>query len=678
MDDPVNQAEEYKDQTQAEDIGVKVSDWKKKFAASEKVMKRDFLPKYQLACNRVRAEHDVKGRNTKKLTHEQVNMALSIGTSFVNSVYFKSPSVSGQGTEQGDIHKVADTVTACNDWLQQSLAKKVFRRAAGWDAFKGGLGAVFVDYEYDDVPSDQQVGVQPDPSGAIDPQTGQPAMVPQMGRTVLKNEITIQRIRPDLLRFPKGFDLDNYQEAPWLGFDVIMPLEDVKSNEKWDENVRTEIKGEAYDKLSNENKMNKSTGSGDSEDLYAKISYCFKKGANKLEPLMMLVFCAASDSAPLEYVPFDKGHKGYPIHPVYYNPLDDEVSYPNGDVWNIESQLNAIDEWWKQFFNHVKRSKPKFVYDSGSVTPQEVARLKSNEDNGWIGLKNPQKTDLRALFADLQTAELNKDLTSLFTIARQIMSEVAPKSNQSRGDGKEVDTATQAKIIEMQDGLDVEARIDDVAGLVKAVIIDVAGILEKSLAAPITVSNDQPDQEGQPQASRELPPGSFTSKILWTVDRDSLQSNNRDLIRRHLMEAMKVIADWKIFFDLAGIMPDPKFWTEKLMETMAVRNIDKGFIPAPPPPQEPQKEKVSQSMNFNDLPMEGKIQMAAEAGIHLSPEALAQQQILLLQSKQPAQPAGKSQDKRTPERAAPHQGGGNIPSGAAPMGQHDMQMAGQA
>ncbi len=55
-----------------------------------------------------------------------------------------------------------------------------------------------------------------------------------------------------------------------------------------------------------------------------------------------------------------------------------------------------------------------------------------------------------------------------------------------------------------------------------------------------------------------------------------------------------------------------------VQEAMDLMGIDFA-IPKPQPPQEAPQQKVSQSMSFKDLPPEGQVQMAAEAGIKINP-----------------------------------------------------------
>lgn len=592
--------------TENQEPEIKVSDYIKKFKASEKVMRDDFLPKYELANARVRAELEIKGKGTRKLTHEQVAITYSIGSNFVNSVYFKSPNVNLTAREEVEHQQIENTETAVNDWIQDTKASKVIKRSI-WDAFKGGFGAVFVDYEYDDVEDPNQI-ISP---AVIDPVTQQELQPAKLGRMVLRNDITIQRIRPDLVRFPRGFDMGNYYDSPWIGFDVIVPIDDVKNNTNYDETVRLKIEGEKYDKLSSSRETN-AKAQKDDQDLYAKISYCFiKPQFPKFQPFKLLIFCQKYEESPLQTIEFNKGHVGYPLHFIYFNPLDDDNSYPCGDAWMFESQLNAIDEWWKKVFRHIKRSNPKFVYDQSAIDQQEANKLKSNNDNEFVGLKNKQQKDLRSLFSDLQSPPVPVDLDKLWKVSRELISEIAPKSSISGGAAGQTNTATEAKMVASGEMIDIDARIDDVRNFIKAIVLDVAGILENSLVDPIPLKRELEDGSEQ---FEQVGSEGFTSKINADVDVESMQAQNKDVVRRQLIDMLGLFEKLAPLFNAIGEMPDPKWWIERIMETSNIRNIEKGFKPVqmlqPMPPSAPdQKQSVNNTVS-GDMPQE-----AVEAGV---------------------------------------------------------------
>ena len=124
-----------------------VSDWIKKFHASEKNMKNNFMWKYKLAKRRIRAENEVRSRNSYKMTHFNVPLAYSVGQNFVNSVYFKSPECTLTAREEIDHEKIENTEVAVNDWIKDKKVKKTIRRCI-WDAYSGGFGMRFIDHQH--------------------------------------------------------------------------------------------------------------------------------------------------------------------------------------------------------------------------------------------------------------------------------------------------------------------------------------------------------------------------------------------------------------------------------------------------------------------------------------------------------------------------------------------------
>lgn len=576
---------------------INVLDWVKKFNASEKIMKADFRPKYDLAKLRLRAEYNVKNKNAKKMTHNSVNLVYSIGNSFVNSVAFKMPNCNLTAREEVDHQAIENTEIKVNDWLKDNKVKNAVKRII-WDAYLGGFGARFIDYEYDDVEDPNNILVPGQPE-QIDPTSGQvlaPAIPPTFGRLVLKNEITLQRIRPDLVRFPKGFDFDNYQDSPWIGFDVIAPVDEVKNNPKWDSQVSAKIEGEKYSKLSGGESKSSSDNEGD--DLYTKVSYCFIKPETPLEPFRLMIFSCKNTDKPLQMIDFDKGTVGYPIKFLYFNPLDDDCSYPNGDPWNFESMSAAIDTWWQKMARHVEKSNPKTLYDMGAIPQQEAQKLKTNNDLEYIGLENKQKRALSELIYEMQRAPVHPDVSRFYEVARQLQSEIAPRSGLSRGaEDKQVDTATEAKIINTGEIIDVEARIDVIKDFIIDIVLDVAGILEKSLQQAVSISRpikqpmldetglptgemEELDEEEVVQVGRE----GFSSKINVDVEVESMQAQNKDVLFKQLMDLLGLLTKIEPILNKNGEMINIPWWLERILETRNIRNIEKGIIPLPPQP----------------------------------------------------------------------------------------------
>ena len=83
-------------------------------------------------------------------------------------------------------------------------------------------------------------------------------------------------------------------------------------------------------------------------------------------------------------------------------------------------------------------------------------------------------------------------------------------------------------------------------------------------------------------------------------------SQNKDVVRRQLIDLLGLFQKLAPFFNAIGEQPDPKWWIERIMETSNIRNIEKGFVklslpqPVIPPgasvPSEDSGETISGDM----------------------------------------------------------------------------------
>jgi hypothetical protein len=277
---------------------------------------------------------------------------------------------------------------------------------------------------------------------------------------------------------------------------------------------------------------------------------------------------------------------------VYFNPLDDDESYPNGDCWNIESQLAAVDTWWRKMVLHVQRSSPKRIYNSSVISQQEIGKLKANNDSEWVGVTNKQQVPIPNLVSTLDAPQVRPDVSRLYEVARQMLSEISPKTGLTRGATDEkIDTATQAKIMQVGEVIDIEARIDDIRDYIVDIILDVAGILEKSLEAPVGIQKPVMDEMGQPMLGQDQKPMSemmqvnkdgFTGKINCDVDVESMQAQNKDVYRRQLLDSLQFLVKFEPVMNKVGKTLEPNFWLERIMETMNIRNVENGIVDLPP------------------------------------------------------------------------------------------------
>jgi hypothetical protein len=97
-----------------------------------------------------------------------------------------------------------------------------------------------------------------------------------------------------------------------------------------------------------------------------------------------------------------------------------------------------------------------------------------------------------------------------------------------------------------------------------------------------------------------------------------MQAQNKDVFRKQLIDSLGLFNSLKPFFDQAGLMPNPKFWIERLMESMHIRNIEEGFMPIPMPimpPVMPGNDPVGGGLPPKAGPMPGGPPQPPEAAI---------------------------------------------------------------
>lgn len=555
-----------------------VNKWIKKFADSEKVMKREFLPQYKLAKDRLQCRYQRKysSKQNDPVTHDQVNLVYSIGSNYINSVYFKSPNCNLKAREKTERIQIENTEVFVNDWLQDKKVSSIIKRIL-WDAYLGGFGARAIFYNYDDIdsgiPITQQEVTGTDFAGQeiIEevPMTDPEGNVVTK-KIVTKNEIELKRIRPDLMRFPKGFDFSNFQDSPWLGFVMLFTREDVKG-EKWPEEIKEKLQYSKYEKVSG----SEGSQEGSSEE-YCKINYLYEKR----DRMMLTVFSDGLES-PLEEREETSGVVGYPVKFIFHNPLDDDTSYPNGDPFIWEPQLKAIDQWWALMCEHTARSLPRTFYDSGRVKKAEVMKAKSTRTLEYVGIENKDKAPLDSLFYASQKPQMHPDVSRLYEVSRQLLSELSPKSGLTRGATDESPgTATEAKIMASGEVIDIDARIDDIKHFIIDIVLDVAGILSKSLVAPVTVKHTLEDDT---DIFNDEDKDGFTDKINVDVDVESMQARNKDVLRRQVIDTLATLEKLEPILNKQGKTVNGEYFINELVDLLTLRDSEDAIIDLPQP-----------------------------------------------------------------------------------------------
>lgn len=553
----------------AAEQGPDIAKWFKRIKSAESYMTADFKPRYDLARKRLRSELSIVSAKGGRPSHESVNLLYAIGNSYINSVIFKNPDVNFTARIEEERELVENTEIKVNECLKDKKAKRTMRRIA-WDAFLGGFGAYYADYEY----SDYETG-EPLLDGLGAPVLN-PEGQPIMKRIVLKNTPVVKRLRPDLVRIPRGFDFDEAQESPFIAFDLLVPVEDVKRDKAFDPAVAAQIKGKPYEALSDQAKRSQKQNNDDV--LYARLHYIFIKPEFDGDGHKLLVLSDEVKTQALEYQPFEKGQKGYPIKFLYHNPLDDDISYPCGDAWLSESQFRAVDDYWVRLCRHVKKSNPKWLYDQNVIDPKTLQKLKSNDDLEYVGIKLKDRGISDAV-APVEHPKINQDNDKFLEYSESILNRVAPRSSISLGDAADSKTATEAQLIQGGENIDIDARIDDIRELFIDLAKDLAGLYAQNLQGMTSVRGK--DENGI-EFSRQVGKEGFSTNFDVDIDVMSLQAPNREVHRKQFMDMMGLLNVFEPALNRIGKTVDPLFFLPRILDTFGVKNAENAIIDLPP------------------------------------------------------------------------------------------------
>ena len=548
-----------------------IDKWFTRIKSAEQYMKDEFKPRYDLARKRLRSELSIVTAKGGRPSHESVNLLYAIGNSYVNSVIFKNPDVNLTARNDEEREAVENTEVKINEFLKDKRVKKVVKRVI-WDAFLGGFGARYVDYEYEDYETQEPL---------LD-DMGQPMLKPDgtpiLKRVATKNKPCVKRVRPDLVRIPRGFDFDEYEESPFIAFDLLIPAEDVRNDNSFDQVLRMQIKGKPYQSVSDQEKR-VAKKSQEADVLYARLHYIFTKPEFSGDTYKLLVLSEEVKDGPLKHEEFEKGQEGYPIKFLHHNPLDDDISYPCGDAWLSESQFRAIDDYWVRLCRHVKKSNPKWIVDTNHVTTQDVQKLKSNDDLEYVGIKpKTAGVPLANIIQPLEHPTINPNNQEFLTYSENILNRIAPRSAVFLGDASQKKTATEASIIQGGENIDIDSRIDDIREFFIDLVRDLAGLYVQNLVGTTIVKGK--DANGK-EFSRPADKTKFSTNFEVNIDVMSMQAPNREVHRKQFMDMMGLLQVFEPSLNRIGKTVDPLFSLPKVLDTFGVKNGEQAIVDLP-------------------------------------------------------------------------------------------------
>lgn len=516
-----------------------------------------------------------------------INMAFSTINTIFPSITVNHPKIEVMANKEEHADRAVISEAVINYLWRHYDFRSPFRRAAK-DFLTLGHGWVKVGYKFEEREEElsegetrQQIGQlqseadqyaeeNPEMAGELPTNDEIEANVPSTRVVVTEDRPTLERVSPfDMFIDPEATCMD---DARWVAQRIIRPLEDVRSDKRYNYGARRGIKADAVvsaDWLSDEQKR-KMDGDIDRVtvwefyDLAANIMCVFAEGADDylIDPVEM---------------PYAFGHP-YEIIANYEVP--DEF-YPIGDLEMIEAPQQELNKTRSQMMNHRKKYGRKYLYRASALGPEGRQGLESNDDNIAIEVIDDNQP-LQDVILPVPITPMAGDLYQYSDLIEADMDKVSGVNEYARGSIPEIRrTATEAAMI--QDG--ANARSADKLALIE---ISIGKIARKLLMlAQQYMTGEQAARivgaDGQQfwfSYSHEDIEGEFD----FTVEGGSTQPQNETFRRQQALAMMNALGPF------IGSVVDPQRIVHHVLQFgFGVKSPGKFMMQAPPmmPPGQP-------------------------------------------------------------------------------------------
>lgn len=320
-------------------------------------------------------------------------------------------------------------------------------------------GATKICYEatYDGVKAMPTGNMIPDPSGAIDPATGQPAQVPET--TNVPNKVfwkyVWKRFSPNNLRIPAGFLSARYEDAPWLG--MKFPATDDALTRDYGLDQNSVQPTQRRDTLANAYDRKYQRDAAWATEIWYKASFYDRtvKHPGIIRRLVILDTpksrgpkIVIHENSPYHPILPDGrvgGMTGLPIH-VFCHRAMPETAYGQSDVATIRDIAREKNVDRSLQIAHRYRNLPMRGVNKQSVVKDTVAQIEKGKVGSLILFEGPiQPTDI----APVPQAQFPPEN---FRIGQEITSDLLQTAgsgpNQQGQANQAADTATEASYIQ--------------------------------------------------------------------------------------------------------------------------------------------------------------------------------------------------------------------------------------
>lgn len=374
-----------------------------------------------------------------------VNLFFSMVRTVVPRIYFRNPGISITPAQPGQENAIfAQLLERIDNKLIEMMGLKNQMKKLVQDCFLFGTGVLKVGFgaEYTPTPPLEEI------SGVTAPKVSKFNERLEYNKLVRDNMPWAMRVHPGNFIVPEG--CSSFDDAEWCAHKVTRPVMDVRRDPR----------------LKNRHKVQPSepTGSalGIDRQLYREDVDLYEVKDKKFERVMILA--EGVDDFLLKEDDFFQEIHGFNYFPLSFNQ-DDEVFWGIPDSQILEPRQRELNEIKTQAMKHRRLSIIKWLAKKGTIAPEEVAKLLSEDVSSVVNIDGEPTTDLREVQASTIPADLLRAEESTMMDAREELGfsrnqfgEYHPKTNT---------TATESRIVQNATDLRIDERRDMLADLLK-------------------------------------------------------------------------------------------------------------------------------------------------------------------------------------------------------------------
>lgn len=510
-----------------------------------------------------------------------INMAFSTINVMFPALTVNYPKIEVLANKEEHANQSVIAEAVVNYWWRHYDFRKPFRDATK-DSLVVGHGWIKVGYKFEEEnqelgedeksAAEEEMNAQADAYAMANPEMANElpteeevaANLPSTKTVVLEDRPTVERVSPfDMYVDPEATCME---DARWVAQRIIRPLEDVRSDKRYNFAVRRKLKADA---VVTSEWMGRDERKKMQNDLDRVTIWEFYDIASET----MSVFAEGSDDYLIDpsQVPYRFGHP-YEYIPNYEVP---DSFYSIGDLQMIEAPQQELNKTRSQMMNHRKKYGRKYMYRASALGPEGRQGLESNEDNIAIEIVD-DNIPLQDVIVPVPITPMAGDLYQYSDLIEADMDKVSGVNEYARGSTPEVRrTATEAAMI--QDGANARsadklARIElSIASIARKVLMLAQQYMTAPQAARIVGGNGDPFWFTYAHEDIE---GEFD----FQVEAGSTQPQN-DTFRRQ-----QAIAMMNSMSPLIGTVIDPAAIAKHVLQFgFGIKSPAKFLMPPPPP-----------------------------------------------------------------------------------------------